>query len=313
MPDQLLSETASATIESMKRSLILAVEDLPYEDSHSNSLTTTATSLTLASDATQRLKAGDIIEWRAHATDTLNELALITAVAATSATVVRGYLSSTPGTGVTHSANARFAVKPGYYATNATKALQDAIDGDLYPELYAVYEAQLAHGSTGWNAVTQYQAIDATAEEVLSAYQKSDATPVGLMNVNVTQPFYVDSTLASSKKAVRLVEVADNDNVIFVQYLKKAAVGDLSAGMVKVVEAGAMARLLEWKGAHQLSKENRVVQDGVQVPGVFLRTAGYWRGEQARLKAQEESVLRNRFPRRQRKRTRPAHRIYTPR
>lgn len=266
----------------------------------------------MASDATTRYKVGDIIEWRHHTTNTLNDLALITAVAATTLTIARGYLSSTPGTGNAHDANSYFVLKPGYYALNITKAIQDAIDSDLYPEVYAVYEAQLAHGSTGWNAVTAIQSIAAEAKEVLAAYQKSDSTPLTLQSVKVTHPYAVDSTTSSTKKAIRLVELADNDNTIFVQYARKAAVADLSVGACRAVEAGALARLLEWKSAFQISKEGRIVQDGVHVPGIILRTANYWRNEQKRLIEQEQAILVRDFPRRRKQKYRP-HLAFSPR
>ena len=301
MPDTLVSPAASPvlTVESLRFNVLRQLKLVPYVDTHTNSLTTTAATLTVASDATQRYKVGDVIEWPYDGT---NELGLLTAVAATQLTVIRGYLTATPGTGLTHAANAHIALIPEYYATNCSKAVQDALDSDLYPELFAVYETQLTHGSTSWSAVSPWRSIAAEADEVLHAYQHSDSSPVVPVECSFSDPVYVDTTLSSTKRAVKLRSVADSDNTVFLQYLRSPGVGDLSAGMGRVVEAGAIARLLEWHSAFQIRKEGKVVQDGIHVPGIVARTASFWRDEQQRLINQERTVLDRRFPHRRRRR-----------
>jgi len=269
----------------------------PFQDVHTNSLTTAATSLTVASDATDRYEVGDRLEWIADGT---YERAEVTATAATALTVRRGIDGTTAQT---HDADAVFVKSPVHWAPNINKALDDALNADLYPDLYAVYEAQVTYDPT----TADWYEIDAAAEDILDAYQKPDSGNVDLLPVRVSQPRWVDATLAPThKRAFKVLYAPDNNNTIFVQYARKPAVADLSEGMQRVVEYGAMRRLLEWYGTYLLSRYD-IDQGGVHAPGAAQRDARWYLAMQDEARRTEKAVLNRRFPRRKRQWLGPAH------
>lgn len=298
----LLSPTASTTVDAIRLNVLRQVDDVPYTDTHTSSAAASgALALTVASDATTRWEVGDLGEWRY---DNTGEVVMITAVAATTLSVsaaFRGFLGTTAAT---HASNALLTKIPRFYADNVRKSVQDSLDNDLYPELFCVYEEQLTHGSTSWAAVSPMREVEAATEDVLYAYQKSDQTPTVWLDheagLHISEPRYSDSTTAASKKVIEIRSVADPDNAIFLQSARVPAIGDLSKGMVQVVEYGAMERLTTWKGIWALGKVD-ILQSGTQAPGAHERTARALNALKLQARAEERARLTRRFPVRRRR------------
>lgn len=290
MPDTRLSPTAGATETTLAANVYRLLGQSPWQDIHTNAPTSSGTSLTVADSSLYEV--GDRIEWPFDAT---YERAEVTALPnATTLTVRRGVDGSTASA---HAANAVIVKNPVFWAPNIQKAINDSVAQDLYPELYAVYETQVAYTP----ASADWYEIDVVAEEVISAYQKPDTGNVDLVPVSVSQPRYVDATLASThKKAIKILYAPDNNNTIFVQYLRAPAIADLSAGMVRVVEYGAAMRLLEWQGPawHQILDKQ---QTGVVAPGQPIRDARWFEAQLDAAKRKEKAVLNRRFPRKRRR------------
>lgn len=290
MPDQRLSPTAGTTEATLVKNALRVLQDLGYTDTHSNAPAASG-ALTVATDATTRYEVGDVVDW---VDDGTYDISVLTAVATTSLARRGGQFGSTDSA---HAVSAVFRKNPRFFGINAQKAVNDAIAQDFYPDLFAVYEAQFT--STDWGAeTTLIKSIAAEAEDVLYAYQKTDGTPTRLARVRVTQPFYVDTALSATKKAVEFSAIPDNNNTIFVQYVRTPALADLSDGMQRVAEYGAAKRLLEQEGAETAATDRP--QSGALVPGQEIRDARWFAAEQDRMRRQEAAVLRRRFPRRRR-------------
>lgn len=301
MPDVRLSVTAGTTEATLILSVLRRAGDTPAIDTHTNDPPNPAVSLTVASDATTRFEIGDYIEWVA---DSTYDIARLTAVAPPTLTVVAGELGSTAAD---HAANAFFRKVGRFFALDAQRAINDSIQIDLYPHnVFSVYEAQLT--SSSWAAEsTLIKEIDDDAEFVFRAYQKTDNTPTELMPVAVSQPFYVDTGLAATnKKAIRLSRIPDDNNTIFVQYARIPAVGDLSQGMIRVVELGAAERLLAWEEANLLG-ERSIPQSGVIAPGQAARDSAYFAALKRQAIAAEAAVIARRHPRKPRRFHRAPH------
>lgn len=288
MPDTLLSPTASLTVALLAQNVIKSLGDVPFEDSHSNAPTNSGTSLTIATGGADRYEVGDVLEWRADGT---NDIARVTAVADTALTISRGFFFSTAAA---HLANAVFVKWPRFWAQNVAKAVQDSLDQDLYPELFAVYETDVTPDTT-----KVWYSIAVGAEDILDAYQKTTSTPTELIPVHIGDPTYVDTAISSTNKAVRIT-IPDSTQTVYVRYLVQPAVGDLSAGMGRVVEYGACRRLLEWKAA-EITGRPDIQQSGTMVPGIITRDAAFYSALQDQAKRKEKAVLDRRFPRRRRR------------
>jgi len=292
MPDTLLSPTAATTEAVLVKAIARMLGDLPYTDTHTNSLASNYTSLTVASDATSRWEIGDYGDWIEDGT---YDIFVVTAVAATTLTVLGGQLGSTQQA---HAANARFRKRPAYWALNVQRAVNDALN-DLWPRLYAVYESQFT--SASWAAeATLIKSISETAEEILGAYQVGDATPTKRFPVTSEGPFYIHTALSATKKAIEFRSIPDDNNTIYVQYTRKLGITDLSDGQARAVEYGACARLLEQEGA---ATKGAASEDSSQQ----TRDARYFAGRQQEFIGSEAALLRRTFPLRARRSFWPAH------
>lgn len=283
----LLSPTAGATQATLVKNVARLLGDVPYTEIHTNDPPNPATSLTVASDATTRYEPGFYIDWM---DDGSYDIAIITAVAATSLTVVAGQLGSTAAD---HAANARFRKNPRFWAKDIDKAIGDAIAGDLYPKIFAIYDTTLTPSATN-----VYYSLPAAAEDVISVYQKP-ATGNDLMFLSGwSVPRYVDTVLSATGKAIRIPALRHSSNSIFVQYTQIPAIGDLSEAQVRIIEYGACARLLEREGGEDVAKDRP--QSGTLVPGQAIRDARWFRQEQEEMIAKERNILQRRFPARKR-------------
>ena len=297
MPDTRLSPTAGTTAAVLTSNVARMLGDFPYEDIHTNNLTSSGTSVTIGTGGADRYEVGDTIDWL---DDGSFNAEIVSAVADTTLTLQapRGAHGTTAAAHDGSTTPKRFRKNPRYLSHYINKAVNDSLVQDLYPNLFAVYETQITYTPS----TADWYEIDVVAEEVLFAYQKPDTGNVDLLRCLVSQPFYVDATLASThKKAVKVRGARDDNNTIFVQYARIPAVGDLSSAMARIVEYGACKRMLEQYGAHLLSNRPELVQSGVMVPGQATRDARWFASEQDRMIRAEKTVLDRRFPRRQRK------------
>ena len=302
MPDTRLSPTAGTTEAALVTAVSNDLRARPYSEAITAAYTAGGTSLTVATDATTRttLAAGLYIDFAADGT---YDILQMTAIAATTITVVGGLFGSTSAN---HANGARFQVMSRYGGLDVQRAINDSVASDLYPDLYAVYEQQLSPTTTWAAETTLIKEIDATAEQVLDelpqwgpgVYQKTDTTPTKLMRVMVSQPFYIDATLAAThKKAVELRYIPDPNNTIFLRYIRKPAIADLSDAMARIVRYGACARLLEWEAAGVLATD-KIAQSGTQAPGAHTRTAAWYWNQVREMRAREKALLDHRYPRR---------------
>lgn len=284
MAGVLLSPSASVTEAAVLKAVARELGDTPYSDIHTNSYTAAGTSLTVGTDATTRYEVGGYIEWIDDAT---YDIALLTAVTATTLTIAVSQLGAT---NQNHSANARFRLNPRFFGLDIQAAINDALTEDLFPDIYAVYQDQLTPGSQNW-----YQ-CDIEAEETLMVYQRL-GSPIQLRPMDCSQPFYVDATTSSTKKAVTIPKPASASagDKIFFTYSRIPVIGDLSVGMKRIVEYGACKRLLE----REASKDPTSMPSGYSPTEARLRTAQWYGSEQERLIEKEARLLSVRYPRRQ--------------
>lgn len=287
-----LSGTAGLSESALVKNTVRLLSDVPYTDVHSNSLDTSTTTLTVPTDATTRWEAGDTADWLADGT---YEAALVTATAATALTIRRGYLDTTAAA---HATNAVVRKNPRFLAHNAQKAVQDAISDDLYPAVYAVYEQSATASAERWHNLE-----DATAEEIIHAYQKLGTSPVQLVPLRVSQPAYVDSTIAANKRAVYIESFRDATATFWLQFLRPPTQTDLSSAQARIVEYGAARRLLDWEGAEASGKE---AAPGAAPPNP-IRDSSWFERQQGKLITQEKALLDRRWRKRRRNFIGPMH------
>lgn len=283
-----ITPTASTTACTIANNVLQMLQDFPQHDTHSNAPSSSGTSLTVTTDATTRYEQGDEIEWRE---DCSFERAIITAVTSTTLTIVRGVRGSTAAS---HLANARFVKNPDYYGWAANKAVSDSLTMDLWPELYAVYQATF----TPANPYNKYFEAAADAEKILRVYQLSDDTPTQMLDApQFSQVLFSDTTISATSRYFTVPTLRDANNTMYAQYAIIPAIGDLTAGMARIVEHGVAWRLLGYQSSTG-GLSNRVPQDTATAsPGGLIRDAGWHYRQQQLLIKREAARQENISPR----------------
>lgn len=281
----LLSPTGSSTLCALTQNVLNQIQDWRYTDTHAAALAEGATSITVASDATTRYEIGDEIEWR---DDCTFERAIITAVATTALTVLRGQRGSTRNA---HSAGAVFVKNPEYAGHLAALHVNAAVEQDLWgSRLYAVYQASYTPASPH----NPYFEAPARAERLLRVYQLSDASPTSIDDAPggwSSAVRFSDATMSSTSRYFYVPYLRDPDNLVYAQYAVHPQVADLSVGACRIVELGALWRLLGAKSS-QGGTRDTLRPSGTASPGTIRADANFWIGQQRRLIEEEAARLR---------------------
>lgn len=276
-----LTPTAATTVCAMANNVLGLVEDHGYINHLSGSHSSSTTTFTLTRAGT--FEEGDELEFRA---DCSMERVRVTTggTDVSSITVARGVRGTTAAS---HATGAEFVKNPDYMGLNAQNAVNAALQNDLWPELYAVYQATY----TPTSPHNPYLEAASDAMRLVRVYQRSDSSsPTTLLECEPfdPDPHLSDTTTSSTARYWYVPNLADADNTVYAQYLITPAVGDLTAGMARVVEYGAARRLILGEDA-QGSQHDSVDQSGTAAPGGFARSASSY------VRLQRDAIVRERL------------------
>lgn len=282
--NRLAPVTANLTESDLCRNVMRMLGESSWTEVINAAVTSSSTTLTLTSDATTRWRVGDVGEFRDD-----GERFVVTTAHATTPTVRRGHDFTTAAA---HASATVIAKHPRFWWTNVCKAVNDAVQQDLFPELFATYEAQLTADPTN----TLYYVLPEEALDIFRVYQRTDSSTPQDISFNPDDEVQIlDGTTANTSRAIRLGWLSDRDNTIYCQYSRVPAIADLSVGMARIVEYGACARLLSWEAAQTSGKRRAADYDRA---GMENRTAAWFLQEQIRLKGQEAAQRDTLEPRR---------------
>lgn len=277
-----ISPTASTTTCVLTNNVLEELGDFPYSDTHSSAPNSTATALTVATDATTRYEVGGVIEWRADCTF---EKAIITAVAATTLTIGRGYANTTAAS---HAAGARFVYNPRFAGNAVQRAVNDSIALDLYPDIYALYQAIFTPASPH----NELFEAASDAEKIVRVYQQTTTSPTNFLDTSFSQVKYSDTTISTTGRYFKVPSLRHSTQTVYAQYMVKPAIGDLTTSQARIVELGALWRVLSWEQGEVLDN-GEIPQSGTVAPGQQVRTAAFYRALQSELRGRERAALDN--------------------
>lgn len=275
-----ISPTAATTACILANNVLEELGDFPYSDTHSSAPNSSATTLAVTTDATTRYEVGGVLEWR---DDCTFEKAIITAVAATTLTIGRGYANTTAAS---HAAGARFVYNPRFAGNAVQRAISDSISLDLYPDIYALYQATF----TPANPYNELYEAASDAERIVRVYQQTTTSPTNFLDAGFGGVQYSDTTISTTGRYFKVPSVQHATQTVYAQYMIRPAVGDLTTAQARIVELGALWRVLSWEQGEVLDN-GEIPQSGTVAPGQQIRTAAFYRALQSELRARERGAL----------------------
>jgi len=275
-----ISPAAGTTVCILTNNVLQELGDFSYADTHSSAPNSAATSITVATDATERYEVGGVIEWRE---DCSFDRAIITAVAATTLTIGRGYGGATA---TSHAANARFVYNPRFVGTAIQRAVNDSLALDLWPDIYALYQSTF----TPADPYNELFEAASDAEKIVRVYQHSTTSPTELLDSKFSQVSFSDTTISSTGRYFKVPQLQHASQTVYAQYMVKPAIGDITLTQARIVEYGACWRALSWEQGEVLAS-GEIPQSGTVAPGQQVRTAAFYKAVQSELRGRERALL----------------------
>lgn len=264
--------TYSGTVANIRRLL----KDRPIQAKLGAAQSDTTTETTTVTAGTAKFfKEGQVWEHADNNGDsasTSSEQRLITAVASTTVTGIRGYNSTTAAT---HSNSTYMLLDPRFPYDTVTQAIGTVLDTDMFPnDVYEIVEHEVTSSATSF----AYNAPATACERILNIYQRIASTDRPTPITNWTQLQNADTDLWANGKVYTIEQNfgARGTAVYYVNCAHKLAVTTLSTAQERIVHLMACAYLLEWeepkRAAGPTNQGDRTVRVGDQA-----RLAAYYR------------------------------------
>ncbi len=269
------------------------LNDNPFQDTCTEAMDTTETGLDVAD--TTKYDIGAIVEFQDD-----GEQCLVTALASgTTLTVIRGYNSTTPGTGSSHSISCVIAKDPVFQWVQIQEDIESVLRG-LWPYVYKEVNLTLTpntdgnqyynvtNGDTiplmGLSSVTQIVGTGATSR-VFRYGERKGAYPVRIFS-------NMPTSKVASGQALWIPYLADATNSIFVNGIGNITAtysapnySDISEGVqVDAVKFLTVALLVAGSDIARTTQEDVMMGDQTVVPGRRTDVSSFWerKGIQAR-------------------------------
>lgn len=252
-----------------------------YYDTSTTNITSSSTSVTVATDATTRYEVGDIIEWWE---DSTYDAAIISAVAATTLTLQtpRGAFGTTAAAhdGSTTAKRFRKVTSSDFLSINLSNYLDQGVNS-LWPDVPAVQVSTYTVSTTD-----VWFGLPSDAETVLGAYQVTTSTPNEIKDLPLydNAPRWAHVGFAASNKAVRVVNADSSLTSFYVISTKRPAITELTSAQQDIVVYHAARLALEAAAAKPALREDPTVF-GAEVKIQLMRR------EEQRLRDHEHARL----------------------
>ena len=291
---------AQATLVNQTRQL-LSVDDSHYLSNEAMDTTELGLDVT---DGTQ-WSVGDVAEFQDD-----GELCLVQSISSNTLTVIRNYLYSvttTAGTGTTHSTSADLVKNPVYRFSQVTQAVAAALR-NLWPHVYKKVQTTITPVSG-----TYWYKVDAEMYELSRVVQKrtdnKTLTFYGRRRegfpVSIEHDLPASFPEATTVAAVKFDRFDNYTNTVLVTGIAPLnddvttnAYDDISEGVqAETVKYLAAAELIGSRDIYRTTEQDASMGDQATSPGASTRLAAYWRREGIVKREQWKAELRTTLPR----------------
>lgn len=276
--------------------------DNPYIDTCTEAMDTTEVGLDVA-DGTE-WQEGDIVEFSDD-----GELCYVQSVSSNTLTVIRNYrfsVTSTAGTGTSHSINTVIYKTPIYPYSEIVQAVENSLQ-ELWPYVYKKYPLTKTPSTT-----SHWYDLDTTIEDISSVYQLPGTSGVHIFYYGVrgdTYPFEfikdTSTTVVTSGVGLFIPYLYDTSNTIYINGIARitsatntGAYTDFSDGVeATAVIYFAVAELIATKDIVRTTQEDVSMGDQSVRPLTRTQLSEYWRSRAIKSRRQWELQLAHNYPR----------------
>jgi uncharacterized protein (DUF2132 family) len=217
------------------------VQDEPISDSIATAPSPASSGTTISPTTASLWFQGDVVDVPA-----VSEQFLITSADQTAPfTIVRGYNETTAGSITTAH---RLFKNPRFGTAQIEEAITRMTER-MWPEVYELKTTTI----TPATSTTVLYDLPSDFEEIVELYQTADSTIEDIIRLNATPVWNVDTTIASSGKALRITSFARDDVTAYLTYQAKVSTATSDTTLQHLLALGTAYELLTNEAAQKAS------------------------------------------------------------